>query len=269
MATLKPRHLITLTTDFGLNSPYVAQMKAAIYAVASEVTLVDITHGISPQNILEGAIVLQDTCRYFPAGTVHVAVVDPGVGTQRPLIAAQLGEHYFVGPDNGLLSLWAEEVPPQQIVVLDQPQFWRSQVSRTFHGRDIMAPVAAHLAQGVPLLELGTPSTTWTRLPWPQPRWQSDRVQGEVVLVDHFGNLLTNIREADLTARGLTAVSGWLDGRFALRLVRTYGDAEPGTLVGLFSSQGRFEVAVVCGSAAAQCGVGRGATVVLHTVMRP
>lgn len=255
--------LITLTTDFGTDSPYVAQMKAVLYSMAPQVTLIDITHAIEPQAIRQGAIILHDTCRWFPAGTIHVAVVDPGVGTQRKIIAARLDQHFFVGPDNGLVSLWAERVRPSELVELNRPQYWRQAVSWTFHGRDIMAPVAAHLANGTPLHSLGTPRTDWCRLAWNQPRWEELRVVGEVILVDRFGNLLTNILQEEVVHRRIAIDTGWFGDR-PIRVVETYGQAPPGTLVGLFGSQGRFEVAVVQGNAATLCSQPLGTPVTLE-----
>ena len=142
----RPR--ITLTTDFGLGSPYVAQMKGVILSLCGEADLIDITHGIGPQNVREGAVVLADTTPRFPPGTIHVAVVDPGVGTARKLVYAEIGPQRYLAPDNGLLSLLAASQPPSRIVSLENSQFWLPEVSPTFHGRDILSPVAARLAGG-------------------------------------------------------------------------------------------------------------------------
>src|SRR4051794_1322094 len=140
---------VTLTTDFGLSSPYVAQMKGVLLSLCSEVRLVDITHGIHPQDVAEGAIVLADVTLLFPPGTIHIAVIDPGVGTSRRLLYAELGEQKYLLPDNGLLTLLAEHGPPRQLIAIENRAFWRPEVSATFHGRDILAPVAAHLALGI------------------------------------------------------------------------------------------------------------------------
>ncbi|GIW95223.1 MAG: hypothetical protein KatS3mg110_3264 [Pirellulaceae bacterium] len=245
------RRWITLTTDFGLDSPYVAQMKAVLARRAPQAAVVDLSHNIGPQDVRQAAILLHDSCFWFPPETVHVAVVDPGVGTERRLLAARLKDQWFVGPDNGVISLWAERDPPELVVVLDRPEYWNRDVSSTFHGRDIMAPVAAHLVNGVSPLELGSPTNTWQRFPWPRPQWHHGFVEAHVLLVDHFGNLLTDLTQAMVAQRRAHLVGGSLPGGQSFRVVRTYGEAPAGTLVGLFGSQGRFEVAVVQGNAAA------------------
>jgi S-adenosylmethionine hydrolase len=228
-------------------------MKAVLARRAPHAAVIDLSHSIVPQNIRQAAILLHDSCFWFPPETVHVAVVDPGVGTKRRLLVARLKDQWFVGPDNGLISLWAERDPPELVVVLDRPEFWHGDVSNTFHGRDIMAPVAAHLVSGVSPAELGSPTTTWQRLAWPRPQWQDGFVEAHVLLIDHFGNLLTDVTQAMVAQRGVRLTGGSLSGGQSFRVVSTYGEAPAGTLVGLFGSQGRFEVAVVQGNAAVQC----------------
>ena len=188
-----PRPIITLTTDFGEGSPYVAQMKAVVLSVNREAILVDITHSIPPQDIRQGALVLEDVARRFPAHTIHVAVVDPGVGAGRAIVAARFATHCYVAPDNGLLSRVAARAAADQIVALTNRSYWLAEVSSTFHGRDIMAPVAAHLSLGVAPDRLGDLRETLVPLDWPEPRRQPRRVVGSVQSIDSFGNLTSNI----------------------------------------------------------------------------
>lgn len=278
--------LVTLTTDFGAQSPYVAAMKGVILSIAPQVRLVDLTHGIAPQDIRQAALALADTVPLFPKGSIHVAVIDPGVGTQRRIVCANIEGRYLIAPDNGLLSLLAEQAPPQQIVSATEPRFWRPQVSATFHGRDIMAPLAGHLAQGVPLHALGDSLASLVMLDWPRPDVGPRRITGEVLSIDSFGNLITNIT-ADVLTRGGIGLAGARGndpndraleieddagsqstpgakirvhtgrGRVA-PLVRTYGQSPDGSLVALCGSNGRLELAIVSGNAAVELQVNVG-----------
>src|SRR5437762_1245299 len=164
------RSIITLTTDFGVSSPYVAQMKGVILSICRDVELVDISHAVGPQNIREGAVVLADATPRFPAGTVHVAVVDPGVGTARRIVYAEIGEQRYVAPDNGLLSRLARSERPRRMVALENADYWLPQMSQTFHGRDIMAPAAAHVAGGVDPRNLGPVRDSMLMLDWPEAK---------------------------------------------------------------------------------------------------
>lgn len=249
--------IITLTTDFGLKDGNVGVMKGVILGLAPEVSLVDLSHGIRPQNLREGAWILGRSAPYFPPGSIHVAVVDPGVGTARRPIAARLGDQNFVGPDNGLLTPLLERAEQNggavEIVWLDQPRFWRVEISQVFHGRDIFSPVAAHWARGVPLQDLGTPLADPVRLSLPLPEKLGAGLRGEVMHVDSFGNVASNIRREDF--------AGWGEVEVRLRdakirgLVRTFGDRPPGELIALFGSTGHLIVSVVNGSAAERLGV--------------
>ena len=194
---------ITLLTDFGLKDGYVGVMKGVIWGICPGVQIADITHSVSPQNVLEGAIVLERTAPFFPEGTVHVAVVDPGVGTRRRPIAARLGEQFFVGPDNGLFTLLLEknrsQQKPVEVVHLDQPRYWLGDVSNVFHGRDIFAPVAAHLANGVPLASLGSVIQDAAVLYLPQPKPIPGGWSCQIITIDQFGNLATNLMREQLS----------------------------------------------------------------------
>ena len=258
------RPLITLTTDFGPSSPYVAQMKGVILSLCREVDLVDITHAIGPQNVREGAVVLADATPRFPAGAIHVAVVDPGVGTARRLVYAEIGVQRYLAPDNGLLSFLASREPPRQIVVLENAQFWLPQPSRTFHGRDILSPVAAHLAGGLDPVELGPPLDQIEMLPWPRPVKSGETISGEVLYVDSFGNLITNLGLDDLAALGTSATVVECRGRSIESVVPTYGAAAEGELIALFDSQGRLEIAIAGASAARSLGVRAGEPVIVR-----
>jgi S-adenosylmethionine hydrolase len=245
------RSIITLTTDFGAGSPYIAQMKGVILSICRDVELIDVSHSIAPQNIREGAIVLADATPRFPRGTIHVAVVDPGVGTSRRIVYAEIGEQRYIAPDNGLLSRLAVGTEPSLIVELENTKFWLPKPSHTFHGRDILAPVAAHLAAGVEPVKLGSGLESLLMLDWPQPVVSSSGVAGEVLFIDSFGNLITNIGQAEIDAIGEPAALIIDCGRRKIRgIVSTYGAAMLGETVALFDSQGRLEIAVVGGNAA-------------------
>ena len=237
------RSLITLTTDFGVGSPYVAQMKGVILSICRDVELIDISHAIGPQNVREGAVVLADATRRFPAGTIHIAVVDPGVGTSRRIIYAELDEQHYLTPDNGLLSLLAGRDSPKCILALENAAYWLPQPSRTFQGRDIIAPAAAHLAAGVDPKKLGQPRDAMVMLDWLQPKKSAYSVAGEVLYIDSFGNLITNMNHADVQTLGNPA-SLVVDcgGRQIHGIVPTYGAALNGEFVALFDSQGRLEI---------------------------
>src|SRR5579859_3264691 len=248
--------LITLLTDFGLSDGFVAVMKGVILGLAPEARLVDITHTIRPQDIREAAIVLGRTTFHFPKDTIHVFVVDPGVGTDRRPIAAQVGPQRFVGPDNGALTLVFDRARragwPVEVVKLDQPRYWRPEISHVFHGRDIFAPVAAHWALGVPLTELGSIISDPITFPLAPPERTPTGLRGEIVHLDHFGNIATNIRADDLAGWETVAVQVHVRGATVHGLVATFGERAPVELIALINSAGELGVAVVNGSAARQ-----------------
>lgn len=236
--------LVTLTTDFGTLGGYVAQMKGVLLTRIPDVRLVDITHQLPPQNVSAAAILLADTLDHFPGGAVHIGVVDPGVGTARPILAGRCRNGFFVGPDNGLFSLC--EI--REAVALDQPRYWSANVSRTFHGRDIMAPVAAALAAGTPLRDLGSPVTRWETLEMPPPDRDGDRLTARVLTSDSFGNLITNVTSRDLPDPAIHRAIVRVAGK-PIPLVGCYGERDPGDGVALLGSSGRLEIALVNGSA--------------------
>src|SRR3972149_2346849 len=185
--------IITLTTDFGEGSRYVAAMKGVILSLNPAAGIIDLSHRVPHQDIRAGAIALAEAAPFFPPHTIHVAVVDPGVGTERRIGYARIGGQQFIAPDNGLLSRLAAAEPPSKIVCLDEPRFWLPRVSNTFHGRDIMPPVAARLSLGLAPDELGRPLEALVPLAWPEAEKVANRITGEVIEVDSFGNLVTNI----------------------------------------------------------------------------
>lgn len=256
--------IVTLTTDFGMGSPYVAQMKGVLLSICSQIQCIDVTHAIRPQDVRGGAYVLQEVGWRFPAGTVHIAVVDPQVGTDRPIVLAEIRDQVWIAPDNGLLSLLTtgESV---RCWVLNQPRYWLPQVSKTFHGRDIMAPVAAHWMRGVTAEQLGEPGRLRGTLDWPVVKQGSGYLQGEILWIDSFGNAITNIRSTDLEA-SRTAHSWTLVCREqqVTALIPTYAVARTGDLVALVGSSEWLELAVVCGDAARSYGFSAGDPVTIR-----
>ena len=257
---------ILLLTDFGTRDGYPAIMKGVIWSIAPQAEVADLAHDIPPQDVLAAALTLGRAAPYFPAGTIFVAVVDPGVGTSRRPLAARLGAHLFAAPDNGLLTVVLQKAErsgePVEIVHLDRPGYWLPQVSRTFHGRDIFAPVAAHLANGAALTELGTPIADPIRLRLPEARRTRQGWQGEVIHIDHFGNLATNLGSAHLPQAGEVEIH--IRGERIAGVVYAFGDKPPGALTALIDSFGALSIAVVNGNAAERLGAGVGESVEIY-----
>jgi len=251
---------LTLTTDFGIKDGFVGTMKGVIWSICPAAQIADISHTIAPQNVLEGAFALWRAYPYFPAGSVHVAVIDPGVGTRRRPMAASVGAHYFVGPDNGLFTLMYEDAEknnwPMEIVHLTNAKYFLPEVSHTFHGRDIFAPVGAALANGVPLAELGPAITDPARLTMPKPEKTLTGWRAHVTVVDTFGNLTTDLPASELLGR--ESVLFRLLGQELRGLVDSYGHEQPGALVALVDSEDFIEIAAVNGSAAKVLGAQTG-----------
>lgn len=239
--------IITLTTDFGTDDPYVAAMKGVILSINPEVTIVDICHTIKPQNIAQGAYILSTTYHYFPKGTIHIVIVDPGVGTERQAVLLITPQAFFLGPDNGVLGYIVEEAFPElEAIALTNPRFWLSPLSNTFHGRDIFAPVAAHLSLGVPSHEFGDPIPSPVTFPIPRPQLGEDGVLiGQVIHIDRFGNLITDIKREDLP-RGRLFIE--VCGHIIDDLSSSYDEGEE--LLAIIGSSERLEVSVKNGSAA-------------------
>jgi S-adenosylmethionine hydrolase len=245
--------IITLTTDFGLSDPFVGIMKGVILGIAPDTQLVDISHEVRSYDILEGAFLIDTAYRYFPKGTVHVVVVDPGVGSARRPIAVAFDGHVFVGPDNGVLSA----VLSEEAYHITNSKLFLDSVSRTFHGRDIFAPVAAHLARGGALETVGPRIGDLVKKPLPKPALQDGKVVACVLRTDKYGNLITNLRREDLSDGFFIRIAGIR----IMRLCNTFSEATPGELFAVEGSTGYIEIALNQGSAAELLNVGSGAEI--------
>lgn len=258
--------LITLTTDFGLQDCFVGIMKGVIAGINSAAAVVDLTHGIPAQDVMAGALTLRHSIGYFPRGTIHVAVVDPGVGSSRRPVLIECDGSYFIGPDNGLLSLAIADKKPGLIVQLSNPAYHLQPLSTTFHGRDIFAPVAAHLSLGVPATEFGRSWETFYRLALPKISRSAAEIVGEIIYIDRFGNLFTNIQEHDLTGLAREQVEITLGAIRIPGLASNYAAANAGNCVAVINSWGLLEIAVCRGSAQQNTGAKFGDKVHLSIV---
>jgi S-adenosylmethionine hydrolase len=274
--------IVTLTTDFGVTDGYVGTMKGVILSIAPEARLVDLSHQVPPQDVRRAAFLLYAAAPFFPPGTVHLAVVDPGVGTRRRAVALQIPHGCFVGPDNGLFTYVLGEAAEWTAVELADPAYHLPIVSETFHGRDLFAPVAAHLAAGVSLEELGPSVVDLVALPLPRLAVGPDGVEGEVLHADRFGNLVTSVGRLRWEGAQLSLTPAFrreplppvrvspgnaqvkLAGRALVGIRRTYGEVGVGELLALVGSAGFLEVAVCQGSAAAELGARPGERVCVH-----
>lgn len=244
--------VLSITTDFGNTNGFVGVMKGVIYGIAPDIKIVDISQLVSAQNVLEGAYTMWRVVPFFPPGSVHVGVVDPGVGTERRAIGAHLGAQYFIVPDNGLLTPLILDAERNgeivEFVHLDNPKYWLPTVSNTFHGRDIFAPTGAHLAAGVPINELGTPISDPVRLDMPRPAKTENGWLAHVTIIDIFGNLTSDLPAKSLEGRRdvLIRVHGHeIDG-----IIDSYGHRQVGDLVAVVDSEDYIEISVVNGDAA-------------------
>ena len=256
---MKPSGIITLTTDFGLSDPYVAMMKGVILSINPSARLVDVTHQIGTGSISQAALLIRETFSYFPGGTVHLAVVDPGVGSNRRLLALEAADHFFVGPDNGLFWPVFHDFEGAKAVQLTQSRYFLQSITPTFHGREIFAPVAAHLSLGLSLPSLGPAVRDLTKLTTPQPRIEAGVLCGEIIRTDHFGNLVTNISGKELTNFLQSASPRIEAGKLVIRkLNRIYADCEEGEPLALINSSGLLEIAVNLGRASEYIGLNNG-----------
>jgi S-adenosylmethionine hydrolase len=255
-----PSGIITLLTDFGLSDPFVGVMTGVILSRCAGARVVDLCHGLRPQAIVEASFWLERCYYWFPRGTVHVAVVDPGVGSARRVLAACIAGHYFLLPDNGLLGPLLLAQPGARVLAVDLAKLGLNPVSATFHGRDVFAPLAAGLASGQPFDSLGVPTEPLPSLLRP-PERSAHSVHGEVVCVDRFGNLITNIDAA--LARSTGASEVLIDG-YDVPWLRTYADARPGELLALVNAFDVIEIALRDGNAEGRLRLSRGARVELR-----
>lgn len=248
---MNQNHILTLTSDFGLSDVYVGVMKGAIAQINRNLTVVDLTHQIPPQNIAAARFCLMDAYSYFPQGTVHVAVVDPGVGSSRRAIAVEIDTGFLVGPDNGLFSGVLSQSRAVAAVELTNPDYWRTpNPANTFHGRDIFAPVGAHLASGVPLQELGRSIdlSTLVQLNLPEISVTATGISGCIQYIDRFGNLVTNIPGTYIQGKTWFAIAS----ERKIPAVETYSASSVGSAIALIGSHGWVEIAVNCGNAQMQ-----------------
>jgi S-adenosylmethionine hydrolase len=256
------RPVVALLTDFGNRDHYAGTMKGVVLSICPDATCIDITHEIPAHDILAGALELAACYRYFPAATVFLVVVDPGVGTARRPIAAEAGGYRFVAPDNGVLGIVFREAPPKRVVELTERRYARPTVSRTFEGRDRFAPAAAWLAKGLDMSGLGRTLSAWHELAVPEPVVSDREMLAEVLRVDRFGNLVTNV---DRRLFERFAAGGHIEIEVATesvgKVVAAYADAAPQALCALFGSSDHLEIAVNGGSAAERLGLARGARV--------
>ena len=261
-----PRPIITLTTDYGTNDHLVGAMKGVILSVNPEVLLVDITHGVLPHDILDGALTIGQAFHYYPPKTVHVVVVDPGVGTQRRPILVAADQHYFIAPDNGVLSAVYDRTEALHVWNLTSEHYFRQPISNTFHGRDIFAPVAGWLTKSWQSSAFGEPITDFVRFSLPKPKPDGNTIKAVILKLDHFGNLITN-----LTAENTPAL--FAEGaKFSIRagngtvteFVPTFAQGPAGKAVAIVGSSGNLEICVNRGNAAKVLGTMRGAEVVVE-----
>jgi S-adenosylmethionine hydrolase len=261
------RPVIALLSDFGTRDHYAGTMKGVMLTICPDATLVDITHDVPAHDVLDGALQLAAAARYFPAGTIFLAVVDPGVGSPRRGIAAEAGDYRFVAPDNGVLTAVLRDWTPKKVVELTERRYARPTVSRTFEGRDRFAPAAAWLAKGIQLTALGRPAPDYHRLDIPQPQIADDTITGAVLRVDRFGNVMTNIDRKGFEAAARSGTMQVLAGGHAVgRLVATYADIQPGEICALFGSTDHLELAANSESAAERLHLARGAAVEVRKV---
>lgn len=267
--------VITLLTDFGDRDGFTGAMKGVILSLNPQATVVDIAHHLEPQDVAHAAFVLASTYHYFPPGTIHVLVVDPGVGSERRALAAHLDEHFFVAPDNGCLTYVLAGQPVREIVHLTDDRYFRHPVSQTFQGRDVFAPVAAHLSLGVPLSAFGpaVDPASLVRLPIPEVRVAAGEIRGAILTIDRFGNLISNIssRHLERLPAALPSASRLvsLSGRPIGPLQTSYSAVPPGQPVALVSSAGYLEIAVNQGNAAETLEVQRGTEVTVNLMPVP
>jgi hypothetical protein len=245
--------IVTLLSDFGLRDPYVAEMKAVILSICPEVIIVDISHNIRKFDVRMGSFVLAQATPYFPKGTIHVAVVDPGVGTKRRPIIVETGRSLYVGPDNGLLILSARREGINHIYEIANVRYALKEVSRTFHGRDIFSPAAAYLAKGIPPSDFGPEILNPVTPSFTEPDIEGDEIHGEVVHIDGFGNVITNITLRDLEEAGIREGENILlrlkGKEESVRLCSAYGEVPRNTLLAIIGSGGFLEISVNQGNA--------------------
>lgn len=258
--------MIALLTDFGTKDWFAASMKGAILSVDPSATIIDITHEIAAGDVRTGAFELLACFADFPPGTVFVAVVDPGVGSERGALAARAGDYCFVAPDNGLLSFVFNRFEKAEVHQIDNPAYAATDPCRTFHGRDVFGPVAAHLGKGVPLAKIGASVETYVKLPWPQVFTSENTIIGHVVYIDRFGNAVTSIESAAFSAKLKPGSCRVRAGEKEVPFRKFYREVKEGKPLALWGSAGFLEISINCGNAGSELGLHIGDTV--EIVMR-
>lgn len=246
--------IITLTTDFGYQDPFVGVMKGVIAGINPQAQIIDLSHGIAAHDIMGAGLILRHSVNHFPQGSIHVAVVDPGVGSARRPILIECTGNYFIGPDNGVLSLALPAERPDRIINISNPDYYRQPVSTTFHGRDIFAPVAAHLSLGIDPSAFGDGVENFTRLAWPDISSSPGGLQGEIVYIDGFGNLFTNVSEHELRALPRDKLAITFGDVVIEGLAANYAGRGVSSYIALINSWGLLEIAVYKGNAQQRCG---------------
>jgi S-adenosyl-L-methionine hydrolase (adenosine-forming) len=263
-----PNAIITLTTDYGTNDHLVGTLKGVILKINPEVTIVDITHNVAPFDLLDGALAIGSAYSFFPPRTIHVVVVDPGVGTDRRPLLVTAGNQYFIAPDNGVLSMVYEREPDLIVRHANAEHYYLQPLSKTFHGRDVFAPVAAWLSKNWQPASMGEDITDFKRFALPRPKPAEGTLKGIVMRVDAFGNLVTNFRAEDLpeasTENGDTAISLQIGNQQISRLVSTFAQGNAGEAIAYVGSSGYVEIAINKGNASRTLGIGRGSPAVLE-----
>ena len=261
-----PNAIITLTTDYGLNDHLVGTLKGVILKINPDATIVDITHNVAPFDLLDGALAIGSAYSYFPARTIHVVVVDPGVGTERRPLLVTANNQYYVAPDNGVLSMIFEREEDTVVRHVTAEHYYLQPVSKTFHGRDIFAPVAAWLSKGWQTASMGDEITDYKKFAMPKPKSTDGAVKGIVLRVDSFGNLITNFRAEDLPESALSngEVKFQVGTHAVSRMVPTFASGNAGEAVAYVGSSGFVEIAVNKGNASRTLSIGRGTPVVLE-----
>jgi hypothetical protein len=261
---MSDNRIITLTTDFGCKDPFVAEMKGVILSINPHAIIVDITHSIQPQDIEETAYVIGSSFSYFPSGTIHIVVVDPGVGSGRKALILEAGGCNFVGPDNGVFSHILCFSQPVKGVYITEERYMRSKESPTFQGRDLFAPAGAWLSKGLPPGEFGSPAKDFVTFPVPRSEVTHGGISGEVIYIDHFGNAITNIKGADLTSIANNYVVE-VDNAI-IHPVKYYAMAGENNVCCLVNSSGHLELFVNKGNAAEKYGIKKGDKVIVCVV---
>jgi len=251
--------IITILTDFGERDPYVGAMKGVILSICSNARIIDLSHDIEKHNIREGAYYLLSSAKFYPKDTVHLVVIDPGVGSKRKSLIIRTNNYFFVGPDNGVLSLAALEDKVQKIIEIENPSYFLTSVSNTFHGRDVYAPIAAHLAKNEHLIEFGPVIDMWIQFKIPEIIEEKNKIHGEIIHIDRFGNIITNIPKQTIEKKGFSQKKQMhieLKGqKLKISLCKSYNEVKIGEFLGIIGSTNFLEIAMNQQSAAATLNV--------------